>query len=231
MPPWVTLNNDIEKCFGPCFACCAWCLVRNLPPSQFLAPSQAMARSQEGIDLTHESVVPRVRAVPCVLGVPGALGALGVLGVRVVPGVPGVLGVLGVPGVPVVLGLPAVCQLCLVCLACVVCPLRAVLGVEYVFAGHACCAWRAFLYVRTYCISPTIRTYHLGSFLLQRRKLARRRTLFGFHLLTQTRRDGLIRRRVGGIRHDMGKEGCWCEPASQPISGSLPSYGSQPRGN
>ena len=83
-------------------------------------------------------VVPRVRAVPCVLGVPGALGALGVLGVRVVPGVPGVLGVLGVPGVPVVLGLPAVCLLCLVCLACVVCPLRAVLGVEYVFAGYVC---------------------------------------------------------------------------------------------
>ena len=100
-------------------------------------------------------VVPRVRVVPCVLGVPGALGALGVLGVRVVPGVPGVLGVLGVPGVPVVLGLPAVCQLCLVCLACVVCPLRAVLGVEYVFAGYACCAWRALKClwcVRTYVL-------------------------------------------------------------------------------
>ena len=83
-------------------------------------------------------VVPRVRVVPCVLGVPGALGALGVVGVRVVLGVPGVLGVLGVLGVPVVLGLPAVCQLCLVCLACVVCPLRAVLGVEYVFAGYVC---------------------------------------------------------------------------------------------
>ena len=100
-------------------------------------------------------VVPRVRAVPCVLGVPGALGALGVVGVRVVLGVPGVLGVLGVLGVPVVLGLPAVCQLCLVCLACVVCPLRAVLGVEYVFAGHACCAWRALKClwcVRTYVL-------------------------------------------------------------------------------